>query len=414
MKARPYLPWGLLAWGALGVVLHIGLARFAYGVVLPALRTELSLGYTAGGLLNAIHMAGYLTGTLLGPALARRLGMGPLARGAHVLVALGALACALAPADTAWGVWTLAAGRLATGLGAGAAVIAIMVRVLSSVAEDRRARASVWMWTGMAVAILVCGLGAPWLLQPGAWRWAFGVAALLALCLAVAFPAPAAPDVGSHGQTAGEAAAVPAPVVQQFGLDAMASRRWLGLITAYFCFGMGYIAYATFAGARMAAAAAPVAQVALTWTTLGLSTLVGSACTLWLLGQPRWRAWALPVAMGLAGVGSAVAASSFGGAALAGAVLVGLGLAATPALVTAATRARCSAADYAQAFSMATAALGLGQLIGPVLAGALADRLGSAAAPLVAAAAYGFGAVMAALDQHWISRQALRPSSHPN
>ena len=43
------LPVGLLAWGALGVSLHIGLARFGYGVVLPALREELGLGYTAAG-----------------------------------------------------------------------------------------------------------------------------------------------------------------------------------------------------------------------------------------------------------------------------------------------------------------------------------------------------------------------------
>jgi MFS family permease len=53
---------------------------------------------------------------------------------------------------------------------------------------------------------------------------------------------------------------------------------------------------------------------------------------------------------------------------------------------------------------MATAALGLGQLVGPVLAGALADLLGSAAAPLVAAAAYGLGALLAALDQRWAAR----------
>lgn len=411
MKTERYLPWELLAWGALGVVLHIGLARFAYGVVLPALRSELALGYTAGGLLNAIHMAGYLSGTLLGPALARRWGLAAMARGAHVLVAAGALLCALAPAEGAAGVWVLAAGRLATGLGAGAAVIAIMVRVLSGVADDRRARASVWIWTGMAVAILACGLGVPWLLQPGVWRWAFAVAGLVAILLAVAFPVPVVTISGSNASAAAQTP-TQALAPQRFGLQAMSSRRWLGLITAYFCFGLGYIAYATFAGARMAAAATPVAQVSLTWITLGLSTLLGSACTLWLLGQPRWRGWALPVAMGLAAAGSAVAALPTGAAALAGAVLVGLGLAATPALVTAATRDRCSAADYARAFSMATAALGLGQLVGPVLAGALADLLGSAAAPLVAAAAYGLGALLAALDQRWASRHNPLPGHH--
>ena len=57
---HPALPLRLLAWGALGVSLHIGLARFGYGVVLPSLRVELGLGYTAGGVLNAVHLGGYL------------------------------------------------------------------------------------------------------------------------------------------------------------------------------------------------------------------------------------------------------------------------------------------------------------------------------------------------------------------
>ena len=99
-----HLPLRLLAWGALGVALHVGLARFGYGVVLPSLRSELGLGYTAGGVLNALHLGGYLTGTLLGPAIARRIGMARMARWGHALVAAGALLCALAPTSPVLGV----------------------------------------------------------------------------------------------------------------------------------------------------------------------------------------------------------------------------------------------------------------------------------------------------------------------
>jgi len=164
------LPVRLLAWGALGVALHIGLARFGYGVVLPSLRVELGLGYTAGGVLNAVHLGAYLAGTLSGAGLAPRLGLRGLGRLGHWLVAAGALVCALAPADAAMGPVVLGAGRLATGLGAGWAVIAILVTVLGGIAEAARAQASVLIWTGMAAAILGCGLAAPWLLAPGQWR----------------------------------------------------------------------------------------------------------------------------------------------------------------------------------------------------------------------------------------------------
>ena len=393
--ASARLPLRLVAWGALGIALHVGLARFAYGVVLPSLRTELGLGYTAGGLLNAVHLAGYLAGTLLGPALARRIGMARMARAGHGLVLAGALLCALTPADPGSGVLLLGVGRLATGLGAGVAVIAIMVSVMAGVAEASRAAASVLMWTGMAAAILGCGLGAAWLLQPGAWRWAFVAAAGVAWVLALGFPAqdsaPAA--TGAPSAAAG------------FTLASVATPRWAWLVSAYACFGMGYIAYATFAGTRLAAAGATISVVTLTWTTLGLATLCGSAATLWLLGRPALRAWALPLAMALAATGCAVASLAFASAALAGAVGVGLGMAAVPALITAAARARSSATDYARAFSLATAAMGLGQFAGPVLAGALADQFGSAAAPLFGAAAYGLGALFASIDQ-WASRHA--------
>ena len=392
MTAAAGLPLRLVVWGALGIALHVGLARFGYGVVLPSLRSELGLGYTAGGLLNAVHLAGYLAGTLLGPAIARRLGMAGMARAGHALVLAGALLCALAPAQAETGVMLLGIGRLATGLGAGVAVIAIMVSVMAGVAEPARAAASVLMWTGMAAAILGCGLGAAWLLQPGAWRWAFAAAAVLALVMALGFPAQdsAAAAPAGAGAAAGGAG---------FKMASVATPRWAWLVSAYACFGMGYIAYATFAGTRLAAARAPISLVTITWTTLGLATLCGSVATLWLLGRPALRAWALPLAMALASVGCAVASLAFASAALAGAVGVGLGMAAIPALVTAAARARSSATDYARAFSIATAALGLGQFAGPVLAGALADRFGSAAAPLFGAVAYGLGALLASIDQ---------------
>ena len=395
MMAGVGLPLRLVAWGALGIALHVGLARFAYGVVLPSLRSELGLGYTAGGLLNAVHLAGYLAGTLLGPALARRIGMARMARAGHGLVLAGALLCALAPADRGSGVLLLGIGRLATGLGAGVAVIAIMVSVMAGVAEASRAAASVLMWTGMAAAILGCGLGAAWLLQPGAWRWAFLAAAGVALVLALGFPAQDSAPAATGAPTAAAG----------FTLASVATPRWAWLVSAYACFGMGYIAFATFAGTRLAAARAPISVVTLTWTTLGLATLCGSAATLWLLGRPALRAWALPLAMALAATGCAVSSLAFASAALAGAVGVGLGMAAVPALITAAARARSSATDYARAFSIATAAMGLGQFAGPVLAGALADQFGSAAAPLFGAVAYGLGALFASIDQ-WASRHA--------
>lgn len=380
------LPLRLIVWGALGVALHVGLARFAYGVVLPSLRNELGLGFTAGGVLNALHLAGYLAGTLMGPMLGRRMGLAQQMLAGNLLTAAGALLCAMVP-TTFWGAsLLLGAGRLATGLGAGATIIAIMVSVFSQVSESSRATASVLMWTGMAAALLACGIGAPWLLEPGAWRLSFAAAAMLAIVLALGFPTLIVPSFASAGEP-------------EFKLASVATPRWAWLVATYACFGVGYVAYSTFAGARLSAAAAPIWVIASTWTTLGVATLAGSAATILLLRRPLLRAYALPVAMALAAAGCTVSAATNAGAAMSGAILVGLGLAATPALVTAAARARSSAADYARAFSIATAAMGLGQFAGPILAGGLADLFGAIAAPLFAAVAYALGAVFATIDR---------------
>lgn len=386
----PALPVRLLAWGALGTALHIGLARFGYGVVLPSLRDELGLGYTAAGVLNAVHLGAYLLGTLTGAGLSARLGLRGLGQLGHWLVVAGAVLCVVAE-----GPLVLGAGRLLTGLGAGWGVIAILVTVLGGIAESARLQASVLIWTGMAAALLGCGLAVPWLLAPGLWHWVFVAAGVAALVLALGFPAPREAPAASGGDG--------------FRLASVATPRWAWLVATYFCFGLGYIAYATFAGARLAAEGAAVPVVMLAWSTVGAATLAGSLLTLWVLGRARLRPFALAGAMGLAAAGTGLAALPGAVAAFLAAVLVGLGMAAIPALITAAARTRSSAADYARAFSVATAALGLGQLLGPVLAGGLADALGTAAAPLFGAAAYAAGTLAALVDrraaEHKMERQ---------
>ena len=378
----------LVAWAALGIALNVGIARFTYGVMLPALQRDLSLAYFGGGALNAVHLLGYLAGTLAAPTLARRLGMPRLSRYAHALVALGALACALAPASTPVGPALLALGRLGTGLGAGAGIVAILVIVLAAVPAISRSLASALVWSGMGFAVVLSGLAAGPLAEGAqGWRAAFAVSAVLAALLAFVFPprglrtAPAEPAAAtSHG-------------LRQF-----LRARWSFLIGAYLMFGAGYIAWSTFAGARLAAIGAPLGAVSAMWIAFGTAMIAGSALSFAVLRIDRRRRFALVAALLAGGLGALVSWSDAAGAALAGALLVGLGTASTPTIVTTYARERCSAEDYALAFSVATAALGIGQLLGPLAAGALADHFGVAAVALFAVAVYALGAVLSVLD----------------
>lgn len=381
------LPFALILWAVGSVALNIGLHRFTFGVTVPSLRRDLGIDYLASGTLNAVHMAGYLVGTLTAPRLVARLGLRRMARLAHLFIAAGALVCALAPLSPGSGFAVLAAGRLATGFGAGVAVLCVFVVALGAVPAARRPLVSAVAWGGMGLAIVGSGLAISLLLGPPVgWRTSFALAALLALVIAVFIP------------RSGEVADPPAAAAAPFSLAAMASARWLYLVGAYFMFGAGYIAFSTFAGARMAAADASELATGAMWVAFGLASMVGAGLTILVLNSPRLKPSALALAMGLGALGSALSVAGAAAAAVAGALLVGLGLAAVPSIVSAHARERSSAADYARAFSLATAALGLGQFTGPVAAGALADHLGTVAAPAFAAAAYGLGTVLALCD----------------
>src|ERR1700753_2726627 len=60
---------------AMGPAVALGLARFAYALLLPAMRSDLGWSYASAGALNTANAAGYLAGALLATSAARRLGM---------------------------------------------------------------------------------------------------------------------------------------------------------------------------------------------------------------------------------------------------------------------------------------------------------------------------------------------------
>ena len=394
----PPLPVTLILWAALGIALNIGAARFTYGVMLPSLRRDLGLDYFTGGALNAIHLFGHLIGTLVAPQLARRTTMARFSAFSYATVAAGALVCALAPMTPLGGPLVLGVGRLMTGLGAGGGTMATMVIVFAAVSAARRPLVSGIVWSGMGVATILSGLAAPFLLSSDTgWRTAFGLTALVAFAITIAFPPRAK----------GAAVAQEEPAaVSRFATRQLLDPLWLFLLAAYLLFAFAYIAWSTFAGAQLAASHASMFVIQLTWVVFGAATMAGAMLTAPLAASPALRHYALSLSFVLAAPGALLSAVDSGAASLAGALLVGLGAGATPTIVSALARERCSSEDYARVFSFATAALGVGQLIGPLTAGQFADMFGPVAVPLLAAVVYAVGALLAMWDGRIASRNA--------
>ena len=58
----------------MAAAVSLGMTRFAYALLLPPMREDLSWTYTLAGAMNTFNAFGYLVGALLTPWALRRLG----------------------------------------------------------------------------------------------------------------------------------------------------------------------------------------------------------------------------------------------------------------------------------------------------------------------------------------------------
>lgn len=130
---------------------------------------------------------------------------------------------------------------------------------------------------------------------------------------------------------------------------------------------------------------------------LGVVGFFGAIAVPVVVSGKRAR-YALFFSLAVATVGCAIGSVPGVVMAFAGSVGVGLGLTATPAVASYQARARSDAATGAQALAAVTACFGIGQIVGPMLAGATADRFGPGAISVFAAAVYALAAGAAAID----------------
>ena len=155
-----------------------GLARYAYGLFLPAIQDELGLSAATSGVIAALSYGGYLLATLAGSAFSGSLGP-------RLPVVLGGAAAAggMALISVAENPWTLAAGVLIAGASPGLAYPPLSDATLRLVRREKQSRAYAVVNSGTSAGVVLAG---PLALWAGAdWRAAWGMFALLAALAAV-------------------------------------------------------------------------------------------------------------------------------------------------------------------------------------------------------------------------------------
>jgi predicted MFS family arabinose efflux permease len=140
----------------------IGLARFAYAPLIPALIAAGWLRPAEAAYLGAANLAGYLAGALLARRMTARLSVATVLRLMMLLATAAFFACAF-PLSLLW----FTAWRFAAGLAGGALMVLAAPTVLTHVPSSRRGMVGGIVFTGVGLGIAASGLVVPLFLRLG-------------------------------------------------------------------------------------------------------------------------------------------------------------------------------------------------------------------------------------------------------
>lgn len=212
-------------FGAALIAISYGLARFAFGLFVPPIRSELELSAEVIGIIGALPLISFLFATMVAPSAADRLG----ARNTAVISGgFGAAGLALISQST--GALSLGVGVFACGICTGLMMPALTAAMQALVKRSLHGRVSSVMNAGTSIGVAVA---VPTVLfLAGAWRYAYLSFAILAAIGLVAtwFFIPSVSRVTPSN------AAPPPPI---------SALQWARLIRlALFAFVMGFVSAA--------------------------------------------------------------------------------------------------------------------------------------------------------------------------
>ena len=174
--------WRMILAGLCANLVGVGLARFAYTPLIPALIAADWFSASAAVYLGAANLAGYLAGALSARPIALRTGATLALRGMMILAGMSFLACAF-PLSFCWFlVW-----RFAAGISGGVLMALAAPAVLPQVPAPRRGLAGGSIFTGVGLGIAASGSLVPLLLHAGLAATWVGLGGLALLLTAVSW-----------------------------------------------------------------------------------------------------------------------------------------------------------------------------------------------------------------------------------
>ena len=386
MNSNSVRSWIILTGLALGLTVTNGFARFAYGLILPAMKSEMGWNYAQAGWLNTANALGYIIGAILTMILIRNVSPARLFAFGLITTTLALLATGL-NANMSWQtLWRILAGVF--GAMSFSTAGALTARLFPNEPKKNAVAIAILFGSGGGLGIVLAGASLPLMLEklgPSAWSTAWillGIISLLFLPLGLW----AASQVRSPVQS--KTSAIPLPLSQM-----------IPELAGYAGFGLGYIVYLTFLSAWMTDHAASASFITLIWVILGLSIcfspiIWGPILTRYSSGLP------LTLILTCIAIGSALPVLINNTITLLISALVfGLSVFMAPGAVTSFTRQNLPPQSWARAMSLFTVVFAIAQTMGPYGAGLVGDIFNDIGVSLLVAAGLLLAGAFIALQQ---------------
>lgn len=385
--------WVIVATGMLCILACLGFGRFALGMLLPSMATTLTLSYSQIGFISTGNFIGYLIAVLFCGRIAAAIGSRNL-----IVIALLVISASMALISRTHHFAAILILYFLTGLGSGAANVPVMGLITAWFDRTIRGRAAGFVVIGSGFAIIISGKLVPMVnrrIGPEGWRtnWLILAAAVALIALIAHFFLRNKPEdfglepFGSEGK---KPSLIHNPAHQTQSIYGNKTLYLLGSI--YFLFGNTYVIYATFMVTMLVKERGfSETVVGNFWAWVGLLSLLsgpvfgtlsdrlGRKAGLMIVFTLQMLAYML-VAVNLPPVFLYLSIGFYG--------MVAWSI---PSIMVAAVSEYVGADKALSAFGFITFIFGLGQIIGPSVAGILAGRTGSFSS------SFGMAAVFAGL-----------------
>ena len=399
-SSRMHYGWVIVLTGGLTVFSCLGLARFAYSMLLPSMGKALELGYDQMGFIGTGNFAGYLAAVAMAPFLMQRWGGRQTITFGLVLLAV----CMILIGHGTGFVPVLVLYFL-TGIGSGLANVPVMVLVSHWFSQSKRGRAAGFMLAGNGLAIIFAGMLVPLLnrtLGAAGWRSGWQILGAISAVIAVTAglflrnsPAELGLDPLGAKKNPGLQPEVPAEKTPGNGIVVH-----LGIL--YLLFGLTYMIYGTFIVTTMVAERGMAeATAGRFWAWVGFFSLF-SGPLFGTLSDRIGRKGGFMTVFAVQTVSYGLASANVGMWGLYLSIaLYGIAAWSIPTIMAAAVGDYLGPARAAAGFSIITFFFGAGQTLGPSLAGIVAKQTGTFSnSYLMAAAATGSAVLLAYFLRH--------------